>query len=87
MIFSAVVVVSALALLPLSLASIPDAHKKDCVFVCPGTDSYEYALSASNHGDGTLSCSYSGGSGNLCTYDVVSARMSRILSVPAHTVA
>lgn len=86
MIFSAAFLVSVLALVPSSLGLVFDARNNGCTFVCPGNDAYGYGLTTSNVNDGKISCSYSGGSGNLCTYDVVSAHSPRILHTPVHTV-
>ena len=86
MIFSTTVVISLLALLPSSLALAIDTRKTDCSFVCPGKDTYGHGLSRSNGGDGTISCSYSGGSGNSCIYNVVSVHSSRMLHIEAHPV-
>ena len=87
MIFSTVAAASILALIPSSLALAIGARDNGCTFVCPQNDAHGNGLSGSNVSGNSVSCTYAGGSGNLCIYDIVSVRSSRIFHAPAHAVA
>ena len=83
MIFSTVVAASILALVPSSLALAIGTRDNACTFACPQNDAHGNGLSGSSVNGNSLSCTYAGGSGNLCIYDIVSVRSSRIYT-PAH---
>ena len=72
MIFSTVVAVSILAFIPSSLALAIDARNNGHAFACPQEDTYKHGLTASHVHDKSLSCTYAGGSSDVCIYDIVS---------------
>lgn len=74
MILPAVVFASILSLLPFSRGLTLNAQK-DRKFVCPDIGTDGIGLSAFTTDDSTISCSYSGESGKLCSYDAVSVRL------------